>query len=266
MPYALTYVLYLERHRMECSWVNTGDCSKLFKAIQYTNPTVNLTFDTTGMYIMSMDGSKTSLVRMLLKPEYFSSYKAPPEPVVIGVYTEMISNILQKAKQSHMTWKTTDETLGIMLIQDDQKTMFGIRSIEIDEDQLDIPDMEDDCAVRVRSTVLRDWMDKMLMAKADVQFKITEHQFECATTSVNMGDIQHVEPIGGERIIKVGYKEDVNITLGFHAIKSMHVFSACGGEICMVGFSNQMPTRLMVNLGKGSHLSLFMAPKIEDEY
>lgn len=251
---------------MECSWVNTSECAKIFKAIQYTNPTVNLTFDGTGMNIMSMDGSKTSFVRLSLKPEFFSNYQPPVEPLVLGVYTEMISNILQKAKQSCMTWKATDETLGIMLTQDDQKTMFGIRSIDIDEDHLDIPDMEDDCAVRVKSSVLRDWMDKMLMAKADVHFQITKDRFECASTSVNMGDIQHIEPIGGERIIRVGYKEDVNITLAYHAIKSMHVFSACGGEICMVGFSNQMPTRLMVNLGKGSHLSLFMAPKIEDEY
>lgn len=251
---------------MECSWTSTSDCLKIFKSIQYTNPTVNLTFDSTGMYIMSMDGSKTLLVRLMLKPAYFASYKAPPEPVMIGVYTEMITNILQKAKQCSMSWKSTDDTLGIMLSQDDQKTMFGIRSIDIDEDHLDIPDLEDDCAIRVQSCVLRDWMDRMLMAKNDVQFQITETRFECCTTSVNMGDIQHIEPVGGERITKIAYKADVNITLAYHAIKSMHMYSGSAGETCMIGFSNEMPTRLMVNLGHQSHLSLFMAPKIEDEY
>lgn len=251
---------------MECTWSSTNDCLKLFKAILYTNPVVNLTFDENGMHVSEMDASKTSLVRLDLSPSFFASYKPPPEPILIGIHSEMVTNILQKAKQSQMAWKATSETLGIMLYQNDQKTMFGIRGIDIDSDQLEATDIPGDVAVKIKTSVLREWMDKMLMSKTDVMFKLTKETFECASSSVNFGDIQHIEPIGGDRIMSMGYKEDVNITLGFHAVKSLHTFAGSGGDICQLRFSNQQPTQLYVDLGHQSHLILYVAPKIEDEY
>ena len=175
----------------------------------------------------------------------------------------MIVNILSKAKKSSVVWSATDEQLSITLVNNDQKTMFSLRGIDIDEDHLDVPELEDDCAIQVRDTVLRDWMDKVLLAKADVTFSLTEHTFECKSTSVDMGTIQHNEPIGGDRVERKAYRNDVNIILSYHSTKSMAIFSGCG-ESCFVGFSNEQPSRLKVQLDTDSYLCVYVAPKIED--
>lgn len=247
---------------MQCVWGTSAQCLKIFKAVQYTNPMVNLTFDQHGLNIMSMDGSKTSLVRLRLQPDFFTSYSCSTS-VIIGVYTEMVVNILSKAKKSSVVWNATDDVLSITFVNNDQKTIFSLRGIDIEEDHLDIPELEDDCAIQVRDAVLREWMDKVLMTKGDVSFQLTENTFVCKSNSIDMGTIQHTEPIGGDRVEKKAHRNDVDITLSYHSTKSMAVFSGCG-DTCFVGFSNEQPSRLKVPLGTGSYLCVYVAPKIVD--
>jgi len=185
--------------------------------------------------------------------------------LTLGLNTESLVAILQKAKASQLTWKVTGDTiLSVFLAHDDQTTEFQIRAIDIDEDQLDIPEMDDDMVLEVEAPVLHEWMDKILMTKADVQFQITPLEFQCSSTDVQFGTVIHSEPLNGKRIDALAVRSPVDITLSFQSAKSMLVFSKCG-DICIVGFSNAQPSRLKVNLGSGSHLCLFVAPKIVDD-
>ena len=103
---------------------------------------VNIMFGPSGVSIMSMDTSKTSLVRLILTPAFFEAFECT-QPMVFGIYTETLSNVLQKAKQSTLHWKATDDgALTIVLQEQDFKTEFTLRSISIDDDQLDIPEMQ----------------------------------------------------------------------------------------------------------------------------
>ena len=140
-----------------------------------------------------------------------------------------------------------------------------MRSIVIDDDYLEIPDMQDDVAFEVGTTVVQDWTSKVLMANSDVAFDIVQQQFVCSSESIELGEIKHTEPINGERIRLSSFKEQVNIVLSFNATKSLAIFASAGGDTCFVGFSNQQPSRIQVNLGEGSTLCLYVAPKILDD-
>ena len=249
---------------MECLWNSSAICLNLFKAIHHTNPMVNITFDEHGVHIMSMDMSKTSLVKLLLTPNSFKKYKCIT-PITIGMYTETMVMILQKAKKNELIWKAHDNmALSIIFLNDDQKCEFRLQAIDIDEEHLDIPELNDNILIKVESNVLREWTDKVLMAKNDVSFEISESNFVCSASSTELGKVIHSEPMNGKRIDTVAVRENVNITLSFQATKSMLIFSNCG-EVSIIGFSNQQPSRLKVELGDGSYLCLYVAPKIIDE-
>jgi len=250
---------------MNCTWKSTLQCLKLFKSIQHSNSMVNIMFGPSGVSIMSMDTSKTSLVRLILTPAFFEAFECT-QPMVFGIYTETLSNVLQKAKQSTLHWKATDDgALTIVLQEQDFKTEFTLRSISIDDDQLDIPEMQDDVAFEVAANVVQDWTSKVLMTNSDIAFDITQQQFVCSSENTELGEIKHTEPINGERIRLSSYRAEVNIALSFNATKSLAIFSAAGGDTCFVGFSNEQPSRIQVNLGEGSTLCLFVAPKILDD-
>jgi DNA polymerase III sliding clamp (beta) subunit (PCNA family) len=245
---------------MHCTWKSPSQCIKLFQAVHHTNPRVNIVFDTQGLHIMSMDSSKTCLVRLELTPSSFESFECTT-PLTLGVDTESLVALLQTAKTSKLSWQvSTDAILSVFLAHEDQTTEFRLRAIDIDEVQLDIPERDDDMALQVAAPVLHEWMNQMLMAKAEVQFQITPHQFQCSSTAVQFGTIVHSEPLNGQRIDALAVRSSVDITLSYQSAKSMLVFSTCG-DLCIVGFSNAQPSRLKVNLGSdGSHLCLFVSP------
>tara|TARA_B110001450_G_C17641464_1_gene489452 strand:- start:698 stop:1261 length:564 start_codon:yes stop_codon:yes gene_type:complete len=186
--------------------------------------------------------------------------------MVFGIYTETLTSVLQKAKQTTVAWEATDDnTLTVVMSDKDFKTRIKLRSIDIEDDHLDIPELEDDVSFKVPSAVLRDWVDKVLMTKTDVAFDITNQEFACSSESVEIGEIKHIEPVGGERVQLVAFRNEVNIALSFNSTRSLAVFAAAGGDTCLVGFSNHQPSRIQVNLDGDSTLCLFVAPKIIDD-
>lgn len=250
---------------MQCTWPSSAQCQKIFKAIQYTNTTVNISLDDRGMHIMTMDSSKTSLVRLELTTSFFEQWSCAV-PLTLGIHTETLSAALQKAKGARVSWRAqNDTTLEILFDKDSRTTSFALRSIDIEDDALDIPEMVDDVGLFTSDTVIKDWMDTVLMAKGDIAFQVSPQELACSASTIEFGDIAVKEPMQDGNIRLHNFKEDVDITLSFHAAKSFATFAACG-KACFMGFSNQMPSRLKINLDDGdSYIALYVAPKIVDE-
>lgn len=250
---------------MNCVWKSGAQCLKIMKALHHTNKMINITFDSGGVHIMSMDMSKTSLVKLELEASEFKSYQCQ-QPLMLGLYSEVLLNILQKVKKNTLVWSArNEEELVISFVDNEQKTQFAIRTIAIDTDELAIPELQHDVALRVPKEIVQDWFDKMMMTKNDVRFNVTQTQFECQSQSMEFGTITTTEPIGTERIAEMGYHNNVSMTLSFYAIKSMAIFAGTGGDTCFIGLSNQQPSAIKVGLGDDSYLCLYVAPKIEDD-
>lgn len=250
---------------MNCVWKSGAQCLKLLKAIQHTNKMVNVLFDEHGVHIMSMDMSKTSLVKLQIKPGIFETYRCDT-PLVIGLYSEILVNVIQKVKKNKLIWSARDnEALIVTFVDNTQKTEFKLRTIQIDDDQLDVPDLDDDVALRVPRDVLQDWMDKLLLTKGDVQFCVTQTQFWAGSESTELGTVGCSEPIGTERVVCEHHRNDVKLTLSNYATKSMIVFSSTGSEECFIGLSNNQPSRIKMSLGPDSYICLYVAPKITDD-
>lgn len=225
---------------------------------------VNMQFDELGLHIMTMDTSKTSLVRLELESCDFKEYQCPTR-TTIGVYTDVLVNILNKAKKLEVSWSCTADTeLHIVFKVDEQTTQWTVRTVDIDEDQLDIPDLEDDMALQVPRQVLRQWLDMALMAKADVRFQVNDTNIVCESESIDMGTIRHTEPIKTDRVRVLASRNPVDILLSYNSTKSMDTYAAMGADSCFLGFSNDQPTRIKVSLGDDSYLCLYVAPKIMD--
>jgi len=249
---------------MHCKWKDAAICLNIFKAIQHTNTMVNIDFTPNGIHIMSMDTSKTSLVKLILTKDYFESYTCS-ETMNLGIYTETLCNVLQKVKKNQLSWTANQNTLTIVCHLADQKTEFALRAIDIEEDTLDIPELHDDIAIQMKPDSIKDITDKLLMGKTDVHIHLNQTQFICTSESTEFGKITHTEPVAGGRIHLLAYRKDVDISLSYNAIRSMFIFSTCGIDQCFLGFSLQMPSQLKVALGEQSSLCLYVAPKITDD-
>ena len=181
------------------------------------------------------------------------------------MYTETLTNVLQKVKKDTLSWKATDNMLTIVVQATDQKTEFNLRAIDIEEDYLDIPELVDDVSIVMHKDSIKDVTDRILMGKTDMVVKMHQQQFQFSSESTEFGKIVHTETIGGERVQLKGFNKPVEIMLSFNAVKSIFIFSSCGAGPCLLGFSNEMPSRLRVELGTESYLCLYVAPKIIED-
>ncbi len=250
---------------MQCIWSSASQCLKLFKGIQHTNKMVNLTFDENGLHIMTMDTPKLSLVKLHVEPGDFEEYRCTMS-TTLGVYTEGLTNILQKAKKHKLIWSSSNDTeLRIAFVQEDQKTEFTMRTIDIEEDLLDVPELQDDVALRVPREVLQQWLDTMLMSKDDVRFMVQNNQITLQSTSTELGTISHSEPIPSDRVQMGAFRNAVDMSLSTYACKSLVMFAAMGGDNCFLGLSNEQPSRIKVGMGDDSYVSLYVAPKISED-
>jgi len=255
---------YISCIKMQCTWPSSDICQKIFKAIQHTNTTVNVTFDQQGLHIMTMDSSHTSLIRMELNPDFFNQWKCQV-PITLGLHTEVLVNMLLKAKKSQISWHVPNDTqLNIQFEKDGRVTSFSLRAIDIDDEALAIPEMVDDVGLFASNTTVKDWMDTVMMTKGDIQFKLTKEDFKCSSETIEFGEVVVQEMMNGNHIELHNHKEDVSITINHNGAKSMAIYSACGQK-CYLGVSNAMPAHLKIALDDNqSYIEYFIAPKMEE--
>ena len=140
-----------------------------------------------------------------------------------------------------------------------------MRTIDIEEDLLDVPELQDDVALRVPREVLQQWLDTMLMSKDDVRFIVQNNQITLQSTSTELGTISHSEPIPSDRVQMGAFRNAVDMSLSTYACKSLVMFAAMGGDNCFLGLSNEQPSRIKVGMGDDSYVSLYVAPKISED-
>lgn len=249
---------------MNIVWKDNNDCLQIFKAIEKTNTIINVAFTSSGMRLMGMDSSKTSLVQLVLPPEYFESYQCTT-PLEIGIYTSSMVAILAKVKKNKLTWKTDSSTgLTICLINGETTTEFRLRSVDVEEDVLDIPNITDDVELRMNPTILVSILDKIIMAKSGLNLKVDSQNIYMSAKSVEFGTIWHKEPFNAGNIDCI-LREEVSLMFGYNAIVLMLTFAKVSKLPCFLGLSNEMPLRLKMTVGSGGSLSLYIAPRISEE-
>jgi proliferating cell nuclear antigen PCNA len=249
---------------MNIVWKTNDDCLQIFKAIAKTNTIINVVFTSSGMQLMGMDSSKTSLVQLVLPAEYFEIYQCTT-PLEIGIYTSSMVAILSKVKNNKLTWKSSgSESLTICLENGDTTTEFRLRSVDVEEDVLDIPNITDDVELRMNPTTLVSILDKIIMAKSGLKIKVDSNNIYMSAQSVEFGTIWHKEPLNGGDI-DCTLREEVSLMFGYNAIVLLLTFAKVSKLQCFLGLSNEMPLRLKMTIGSGGSLSLYIAPRISEE-
>lgn len=113
---------------------------------------VNIHFDQTGIKIMSMDGSKVTLVHLMLQADQFENFYCQ-EQTVIGVNMLSLFKLLKTIGNTDIVTlyieKEDRHKLGIK-IENKEKSIISsskLRLLDLDEDIISIPDVEFDSVI-----------------------------------------------------------------------------------------------------------------------
>ena len=250
---------------MEIIWKENNDSLQIFKAIEKTNTIININLTSDGLMIMCMDSSKSSLVRLVLPKSYFLKFDCPA-PVEIGVSTASLVTILSKAKNNKLIWKATSNISLSIILEDNASTQteFSLRCIDVQEDQLNIPEITHDVEIDIFPSKLIDILDKLCMAKSDVNIKADPRNVIMVSDSVEFGRIRHSEATSNNKNLQCHVKQSVSLLFGYNSILLILTFCKVSKNICFLGLSDTMPLRFKADLGDCGFIELYIAPKIQD--
>ena len=250
---------------MEIIWKTNNNALQIFKAIEKTNTIINIILNQAGLMIMGMDSSQTSLVQLVLPTSFFLQFNCST-PMELGVRTDSMVAILSKVKNNQLIWKASSDIALSIWINTPQaaSTEFRLRCIEVREDRLSIPETNYDVSLRVSPVILTEILDKMLMAKSELKFKIDSQNLKMITDSTEFGIICHEESLINKERFESNVNQTVCLLFGYNAIQLILWFCKVSKNKLFLGLSSEMPLKLKLHLGDDASLTIYIAPKINE--
>ena len=249
----------------EFTTVQSHSIKTLFEVLKDVLTDVNITVDETGLKIMAMDGHHVALIHLKLEAENFEYYECR-EKTTLGVCMMSFFKLMKTVTNSdtitmYMTEENTDKLcISIKNATKNTITNFNLKLLDIDEQELSIPDVEIDCIVTMNSNEFQ----KLCRDMSNIKDTITitsegkEIKFGCD------GDFAEWETIIGETSHGLVFNKQTedNIT-GEYSLKYINLFTK-STNLCNtieLYLKQDYPLIMKYNVGNLGQIKFCLAPK-----
>jgi proliferating cell nuclear antigen len=222
----------------------------IFKNAKMICKEVNISVKPTGLYVQGMDSAHVAIFELYLMSGWFTSFECKTD-VVMGVYCEVIGNILncladgQILKWSYM--HDSSEELLIYFENCGMDKMFEVKLMDIDEEQLAIPDMEYDVDLKLNSIGFEKIMNQLNMFGETLEIECGKDDTIYMRTDGDAGKMQ--VRMKEDDIIEYAYDDEVELTIRF-SLKYLAMFSKFSklNSACSLHMSRNQPIKMMYAL------------------
>jgi len=219
--------------------------------------------------LQAMDSANTSLISLLLQKSGFEKYHCD-RTMNLGINLESLTKVLKCAgNDDKVTLKTTEKGDVITIIFESNYKVcdFELKLMEIDIDQLRIPDIEYNSVVKMPAlefqkivSNLSTWGGDTVMIstnKKGVKFSVTG--------DLGSGNIQLKAnaDIDAESGVVLEVKENVSLTF---AIKKLVTFTKATplSTAVKLAMSDEVPLLVEYEIDDLGYIRYYLAPKIEE--
>ena len=255
------YVLFVRT--VQASAIRT-----LSEALKEVLTDVNINFDTTGIKIMSMDGSKVTLVHLRLDSSRCENFHCV-DPTTIGVNMISLFKLLKTIGNVDIVTfyieKDDRHKLGIR-IENKEKSIISsskLKLLDLDEDILSIPDVEFDSVITMPSVDFQKYCRDLAIISDTVTISSKGNVFTMSAS----GDFAEQEIIIGETTNGlVISKKEIEVSCKF-PLKYLNLFCKSSG-LCSnieIYLKARYPLILIFNCASLGSLSYGLAPKTESD-
>lgn len=243
----------------------------LFQLLKNWSSHINMRFEKERLHIQCMDKSHICLAEIQVKNKWFSKYDCNNNTKV-SVDSTHFSIIINYALKHEIIEIKFDEDSNPdkiyinFLNEKENKSVFDhffeLDLIDIDEDNLDIPDVDYVIDFTIESKKFVDVLSELNTFGSNLNIKCNEDILEL-NASGESAKIKVNIPI--DELNEFAIEEDGNLDISFslnHLCK-MCTSTKLGSKID-VSLSTEYPMLLKYSLGDDSNVSFYIAPKVVD--
>ena len=240
---------------MKLVTIQSTAVKSVFEVLKEILNDVNIYFTPEGLSIVTLDTARTSLVDLKLSADNFEEYECP-EPIIAGVN---IANTFKLPKSitnnDVLTISiTSKEFMDIEILSEakKQKSNFQLKLLDIDESQIEVPDLDATCMTTMPSVdfqrICRDMSNigsEIAIARhGNIMKLVCEGDF--ANQETTLETVEHV---------------DTSVS-GVFSLKYLNIFTKATGMCASVQVvQEQAFLILQYNVANLGHLKFYLATK-----
>jgi proliferating cell nuclear antigen len=221
---------------------------------------VNVYFTAEGLRIITLDTARSALVDMFLSAENFEEYLCP-DSITAGINISNTFKLLKTITNNDViTMSIENKEYVDIAIQNESKksvTKFQLKLLDINEDQIELPDIEMAVTTTMQSADFQRICRDMNNIATDVSMtrKGSVFTIQCA------GDFANQET-------SIECSESVDKTLsGMYSLKYLNIFTKATGMCSTVQIMQEHENRFLVlkyNVANLGELKFYLATKIDE--
>lgn len=226
-----------------------------------------------GISLQAMDSSHVSLVQLTLRADGFENYRCDRN-LAMGIDMSNMSKILRCSSNDDIITLKAEDNADVLELtfespKDKKFSQYELKLMELDCEQLGIPEQEYSCSVTLPSVEFARICRDMSQIGECVVITCTKDgvQFS-AKGDLGTGKVRLQQNVGcdvkEEEEVSVEITEPVQLTF---AIKYLNMFTKATAlsPSVTLSMSNDIPLVAEYKVADMGHIKYFLAPKIEDE-
>jgi proliferating cell nuclear antigen len=224
---------------------------KVFSSLDELCDSANIIFGEDGISISSMDSSHVCLVAVKFAKEYFEEYKID-STITVGIKVSNLVRVL-KCVEGSVLLECSDDEFFVMT----QNDKYNLKTVDIDTDEMDIPEMDVEVEITADSSVLQKYIKNIASFGDTVEFKTVGDEIIMKTS----GDIGTVElrvdqPVTIHGTMSASFASRYLVTF----MKAANI-----SKKIRINLHSELPVMFEYEFAENSFIKFFLAPKITDE-
>jgi proliferating cell nuclear antigen len=222
---------------------------------------VNIYFRPQGMYIVTLDTARTSLIDIFLAADNFEEYECTQEEIIAGINISNTFKLLKTITNNDVLKIeiNSKEHMDIEISSEAKKTntKFQLKLLDINESRIEVPDIEMTTITTLPSVDFQRLCRDMSNIGTDIEIKRTgkEIKFRCD------GDFANQET-------SVECLEESPTITGLYSLKYLNIFTKATSMCASVQIIQETGNRFLIlkyNVANLGELKFYLATKVSED-
>ena len=223
---------------------------------------VNIYFRPDGMYVVTLDTARTSLVDMYLAADNFEEYHCEQDEIIAGINISNTFKLLKTITNNDVLQIeiNSKEYMNIEIISETKRTntKFQLKLLDINESRIEVPDVDMTTVTTLPSADFQRLCRDMSNIGTDIEIKRDgkEIRLKCE------GDFANQET-------SIECPDESPVMSGLYSLKYLNIFTKATSMCASVQIIQETGNRFLIlkyNVANLGELKFYLATKVSEDY
>jgi proliferating cell nuclear antigen len=222
---------------------------------------VNIYFKPNGMYIVTLDTARTSLVDMFLSADNFEEYHCDQEEIIAGINISNTFKLLKTITNNDVLRIeiTSKEFMNIEINSESKKssTTFQLKLLDINESRIEVPEVQMSTVTTLPSADFQRLCRDMSNIGTEIEIKRVDKEIKFSCQGDFANQETSIETLDGSPEIT-----------GLYSLKYLNIFTKATSMCASVQIIQETGNRFLIlkyNVANLGELRFYLATKVSED-